>query len=56
MIFQTPQYVVILAEQARQARLIPLVDVAKPSFTQLAGVSRAHWEGQNAGHRDRPVP
>jgi len=44
MIFQTPGHVAILNEQLRQARLIPLEDVAKPRFTQLAGVSRAHWE------------
>ena len=46
MVFQTPGYVTILTEQARQARLIPIGDTAKPSFPQLAGVSRAHWEGE----------
>ena len=46
MVFQTPGYVTILTEQARQARLIPIADTAKPPFTQLAGVSRAHWEGE----------
>ena len=45
MIFQTPGYVTILTEQARQARLIPIDDTPKPPFEQLAGVSRAHWEG-----------
>ena len=46
MVFQTPGYVAILTEQARQARLIPIEDTAKPPFEQLAGVSRAHWEGE----------
>ena len=46
MIFQTPGHVVILTEQARQARLIPIEDTPKPPFGQLAGVSRAHWEGE----------
>jgi hypothetical protein len=46
MVFQNPGYVVILTEQARQARIIPLTDTAKPTFEQLAGVSRAHWEGE----------
>ena len=46
MVFQTPGYVTILTEQARQARLIPIEDTAKPPFAQLAGVSRAHWEGE----------
>ena len=46
MIFQAPGYVAILTEQARQARLIPIGDTAKPAFAQLAGVSRAHWEGE----------
>ena len=46
MIFQTPGVVVILTEQARQARLIPIADTPKPAFAQLAGVSRAHWEGE----------
>jgi len=46
MIFQTPGYVTILNEQLRQARLIPIEDTAKPPFAQLAGVSRAHWEGE----------
>ena len=46
MIFQTPGHVAILNEQARQARLIPIDDIAKPSFAQLAGVSRGHWEGE----------
>ena len=45
MIFQTPEYVTILTEQARQARVIPLGTPEKPSFAQLAGVSRGHWEG-----------
>ena len=45
MIFQTPGYVTILTEQARQARLIPIDDTPKPAFEQLAGVSRAHWDG-----------
>ena len=46
MVFQTPGFVAILTEQARQARLIPIGDTAKPSFPQLAGVSRARWEGE----------
>jgi hypothetical protein len=46
MIFQTAAHVVILTEQARQARVIPLEDTAKPAFEQLAGVSRGHWEGE----------
>ena len=46
MVFQTPGYVTILTEQARQARLIPIADTAKPPFAQLAGVSRAHGEGE----------
>ena len=46
MVFQTSGHVAILNEQARQARLIPIEDVAKPAFAQLAGVSRAHWEGE----------
>ena len=44
--FQTPEYVTILTEQARQARVIPLGTPEKPSFAQLAGVSRGHWEGE----------
>ena len=46
MIFQAPGYVAILTEQARQARVIPIQDAPKPGFSQLAGVSRAHWEGE----------
>ena len=46
MIFQTPEHVTILTEQARQARVIPLGNSAKPAFAQLAGVSRGHWEGE----------
>ena len=46
MVFQTPGYVAILTEQARQARLIPLGDTARPPISQLAGVSRGHWEGE----------
>ena len=46
MIFQTPEHVTILTEQARQARVIPLGNSTKPSFAQLAGVSRGHWEGE----------
>ena len=46
MVFQTPGYVAILTEQARQARLIPLGDTARPPIFQLAGVSRGHWEGE----------
>ena len=45
MVFQTPGYVTILNEM-RLLRLIPIVDVAKPPFAQLAGVSRGHWEGE----------
>ena len=46
MIFQTPEHVTILTEQARQARVIPLGDPEKPAFAQLTGVSRGHWEGE----------
>ena len=46
MVFQTPDHVVILTEQARQARIIPLEDTEKPRFEQLAGVSRGRWEGE----------
>ena len=46
MIFQAPGYVAILTEQARQARVIPIQDAPRPGFSQLAGVSRAHWEGE----------
>ena len=46
MIFQTADHVVILTEQARQARIIPLVDREKPAFEQWAGVSRGRWEGE----------
>ena len=46
MVFQTPGYVAILNEMVRQARVIPIVDTAKPAFPQLAGVSRGHWEGE----------
>ena len=46
MIFQAPGYVGILTEQARQARVIPIQDSPRPGFSQLAGVSRAHWEGE----------
>jgi len=31
---------------ASQARIIPLEDTAKPSFAQLKGVSRGHWDGE----------
>ena len=46
MVFQTPGHVAILNEMARQARVVPIDDIAKPAFPQLAGVSRAHWEGE----------
>ena len=46
MIFQTADHVAILTEQARQARIIPLVDTDKPRLEQWAGVSRGHWEGE----------
>ena len=46
MIFQTADHVVILTEQARQARMIPLVDTEKPAVEQWAGVSRGRWEGE----------
>ena len=46
MIFQTADHVVILTEQARQARIIPLDDTGKPGFEQLGGVSRGRWEGE----------
>ena len=46
MVFQTAGHVAILTEQARQARLIPLEAAATPPISQLAGVSRGHWEGE----------
>ncbi len=46
MVFQAPGYVVILNEMVHNARVIPLDDTAKPMFSQFAGVSRAHWEGE----------
>ena len=46
MVFQVPGYVVILNEMVHNARVIPLDDTAKPTFPQLAGVSRGHWEGE----------
>ena len=46
MIFQTADHVVILTEQARQARMIPLEDTERPAFEQWAGVSRGRWEGE----------
>ena len=46
MIFQTADHVVILTEQARLARIIPLDDTEKPRFEQLTGVSRGRWEGE----------
>ena len=57
MIFQTADHVVILTEQARQARIVPLGDVAKPRFEQFAGASRGRWEGETlvietSGYRD----
>ena len=57
MIFQTADHVVILTEQARQARIVPLGDVGKPRFEQFAGASRGRWEGETlvietTGYRD----
>ena len=57
MIFQTADHVVILTEQARQARIVPLGDVEKPRFEQFAGASRGRWEGETlvietTGYRD----
>ena len=46
MVFQAPGYVVILNEMVHNARVIPLDDTAKPMFSQFAGVSRGHWEGE----------
>ena len=46
MIFQAPGYVTILNEMVHNARIVPLDDTAKPTFSQLAGVSRGHWEGE----------
>jgi len=51
MIFQTPGHVVILTEQARQARLIPIEDTPKPPFGQLAGVSRGTGRGRRWSSR-----
>ena len=44
MIFQAPGYVAILNEMVHNARIIPLDDRQGPSFPQLAGVSRGHFE------------
>ena len=46
MIFQAPGYVAILNEMVHNARIIPLVDTAKPPFPQFAGVSRGRWEDE----------
>ncbi len=46
MIFQAPGYVAIFNEMVHNSRIIPLDDRAKPQFSQLAGVSRGHWEGE----------
>ena len=47
-IFQTPEYVVILAEQNHDARIIPLDGRphAAPGIRQWMGDSRAHWDGE----------
>ena len=61
MIFQTADHVVILTEQARQARIVPLEDTEKPRFEQLAGGafpisrSRAHTHRRH-GHPLQTVP
>ena len=46
-IFQTPDHVVILAEQNHDARVIPLDGRphATPQISQWMGDSRAHWDG-----------
>ncbi len=46
-IFQTPDHVVILAEQNHDARVIPLDGRphATPQIRQWMGDSRAHWDG-----------
>ena len=46
MIFQTADHVVILTEQARQHRIIPLEDTETPRVEQFAGVSRGRWDGE----------
>ena len=46
MIFQTADTVVILTEQVRQARIIPLSDMPRPEVNLLSGISRGHWEGE----------
>ena len=46
MIFQTADHVVLLTEQVRQARIIPLADIPKPGVNLLVGVSRGRWEGE----------
>ena len=46
MIFQSPDYVVILNEMVHNARIIPIGDTVQPSFLQYSGVSRGHWEGE----------
>jgi hypothetical protein len=46
MVVQTPGYVTILNEMVHNARIIPIDDTEKPPFAQLAGISRAHWEGE----------
>ena len=47
MLFQTPDYVVILAEQNYDARIIPLDGRphVSPRLRQWMGDSRAYWEG-----------
>jgi len=46
MILQSADHVVILTEQARQARIIPLGDTARPPIKQFAGLSRGRWDGE----------
>ena len=47
-VFQTPDYVVLLAEQNHDARIIPLDGRphVEPQIQQWMGDSRGHWEGE----------
>ena len=56
MIFQTADHVAILTEQARQARIIPLVDTEKPLVEQWGRRVARALGGGDAGRRDHAVP
>src|SRR5215468_11277127 len=44
-LFQTPEYVVILNEMVRRARIVPLDGRPHGHIRQWKGDSRGHWEG-----------